>query len=70
LATAWLYHTVAFNLVDGKGFSVASPRVSTRGRVAPPLYEPVVTRGPVYPFFVSLVYRFLVSAEDFKRESE
>jgi hypothetical protein len=44
-----LYLALGFALVDGNGFAV-SPAPGL-----PP--EPVIMRGPVYPFYVSLVYR-------------
>jgi hypothetical protein len=45
------YHIAAYNLFLGKGFSVTE-----EGRAAP-TYCPVFTRGPGYPFFISLIYK-------------
>ncbi len=44
-----LYLALGFALADGTGFAVAP------APTLPP--EPVIMRGPVYPFYVSLVYR-------------
>lgn len=51
---SWLYETLGYNLAQGNGFAVAPPRPFS---LPPAAYEPVITRGPVYPFFIALVYR-------------
>jgi hypothetical protein len=52
-----LYVAIAANLADGKGFTVAVTHPTSAGTVGPPVDEPVITRGPVYPFFVASVQR-------------
>lgn len=56
---SFLYHKIAYNLYrgngysgidDGSAFGVAEPDLKT-------VYEPAITRGPVYPFFIALIYR-------------
>lgn len=60
------YHRIAFNLQAGHGYSaVKTPEAYGIG-VNPPgiTYEPAVTRGPVYPYFLSFVYRFAGDRRD------
>src|SRR6185369_13265275 len=51
-----LYAALGFNLATGRAFVMAQPRATTDAST-PAVYEPVITRGPVYPYFISLVYR-------------
>jgi len=55
---SWLYEALGFNLALGRDFAVVAP--AARGHAAPPVYEPVITRGPAYPFFISLVSQVVV----------
>jgi hypothetical protein len=52
-----LYAAVAANLAAGKGFTAPVVRPTSAGTPAPAVDQPVITRGPVYPFFLSLVLR-------------
>ena len=47
LQDAWEYNQLAVNIIEGNGFSVQN---------SPP-YEPTIRRVPVYPLFVSFIYR-------------
>jgi hypothetical protein len=54
-----LYHRLAYNLYQGNGFSgsddgSAYGLARTKEKM---YYEPAITRGPVYPFFIASVYR-------------
>jgi 4-amino-4-deoxy-L-arabinose transferase-like glycosyltransferase len=56
-----LYHSIAFNLVNGNGFSgidngAAYGMPSDKN---PDEYTPAIIRGPVYPFFLASVYSLL-----------
>lgn len=56
-----LYHTLAFNLFSGHGYS-ASNRSASFGmaeQVVNEAYVPAVTRAPAYPFFLAVVYTVL-----------
>jgi 4-amino-4-deoxy-L-arabinose transferase-like glycosyltransferase len=54
------YHKIAFNLAHGNGFS-ATDFGAAIGRDDAPgaarIHEPAVTRAPLYPLFVSMIYR-------------
>lgn len=62
----FLYHVIGYNLYQGNGFSGTDDGrafgLSQEGTKLE--YEPAITRGPVYPFFISLVYRILGSKKD------
>ena len=56
---SYLYHVIAYNLYNGHGFSgtdygEAFGKKSVQQKI---IYEPAITRGPVYPFFIFAVYR-------------
>lgn len=55
-----LYHRIAYNLYKGHGYSGidngSAFGLSQPGQ--PVIYEPAITRGPVYPAFLASVYRF------------
>jgi len=56
---SFLYHQIAYNLYQGNGYS-GIDNGSAYGFAEPDtktVYEPAITRGPVYPFFLYLVYR-------------
>jgi len=62
---SFLYHKLAYNLYEGHGFSGTD---DGRAFGAPHtdktlVYEPAVTRGPVYPFFLCTVYKLFGSRE-------
>ena len=54
-----LYHTIAYNLCAGNGYSgIDNGRAFGRPRAGTDVeYKPAVTRGPVYPVFLAAVYR-------------
>ncbi|MDO8535691.1 MAG: glycosyltransferase family 39 protein [Candidatus Omnitrophota bacterium] len=58
---SYLYHVIAYNIYSGHGFSGSNTGKAfgsdSGGKVLK--YEPAVTRGPIYPFFIASVYRFL-----------
>lgn len=62
-ADSFLYHGIAYNLYENKGFS-NSVTILVNGKKQQ-LNEPVITRGPVYPFFMSLIYKFFCNKADF-----
>ncbi|MBF0571495.1 MAG: glycosyltransferase family 39 protein [Candidatus Omnitrophica bacterium] len=63
-----LYHSIGYNLYKGNGFSGSNNALAfgfkTEGVKLE--YEPAAVRAPVYPFFISAVYRFFCSDEDMK----
>ncbi len=69
------YHRVAYNLCNGNGFSATDDgRAFGVGKKNKDLeYEPTITRGPVYPFFMCMVYKtlgneeYMVSLEDWHK---
>ncbi len=63
-----LYHRIAYNLYTGNGFSGTDDgrAYGLAGSGKALRYEPAVTRGPVYPFFLNLVYRCLGDPQDAK----
>jgi len=62
----FLYHRAAYNLYKGNGFSGTDDgrAFGLKGEETKLEYEPAITRGPVYPFFISMVYRILGSKKD------
>ena len=63
-----LYHQLGYNLYAGNGFS-SSDNGAAYGAVREGEsieYKPAVGRGPVYPFFISIVYKFFCDPEDMK----
>ncbi|MBF0384807.1 MAG: YfhO family protein [Candidatus Omnitrophica bacterium] len=59
------YHVMAYNIYRGNGVSSSE---SNRAWGYPPLntkrvYEPAITRGPVYPFFIATVYKLFGKEE-------
>ena len=56
---SYLYHVIGYNLYKGNGFSgLENGQVFGSKTVEiPPKYQSAITRGPVYPFFISMVYR-------------
>jgi 4-amino-4-deoxy-L-arabinose transferase-like glycosyltransferase len=62
------YHRAAYNLCNGNGFSGTDDgRAYGLGVQNKELeYEPAISRGPVYPFFMCGVYKFLGNEEDMK----
>jgi len=63
-----LYHRIAYNLYMGNGFS-GTLNKGAYGMVQKDAcieYEPAITRGPVYPFFLFAVYKILGNPEDMK----
>ena len=63
---SFFYHISAYNLYKGNGFSaIDDGRAFGFSPQAEKLnYGPAITRGPVYPFFISLVYRFFSNPKD------
>ncbi len=61
----YLYHVLAYNLYKGNGFSGTDKGQAFGFKVdEKPKYEPAIVRGPVYPFFLSMVYRIFCSEKD------
>lgn len=61
-----LYHVIAYNLYKGNGFSGTDDGQAfglMRERIKSE-YEPAITRGPAYPFFISMIYRILGNEKD------
>ena len=59
-----LYHRIAYNLCKGNGFS-GIDNGSADGLPRPSqsiVYEPAITRGPVYPAFLASIHRYLGNA--------
>ncbi len=54
-----LYEAIGRSLAEGRGFTVPVSRTTAAGTRVPAGDEPVITRGPVYPGFIALVYRAL-----------
>lgn len=63
---SYLYHVLAYNLYKGNGFSGIDngQAFGVNMQATKPVYEPSVGRGPVYPFFISMVYRIFCSDDD------
>lgn len=61
----FLYHNIAYNLYKGNGFSgtVDSRAYGLKNKTDELEYEPAVNRGPVYPLFLSMVYRIFGNTE-------
>jgi 4-amino-4-deoxy-L-arabinose transferase-like glycosyltransferase len=62
---SYLYHTLAYNLYEGHGFSGTDDgrALGLPHKDNPLAYEPSVTRGPVYPFFLCAVYKVFGNRE-------
>ena len=63
-----LYHTIAYNLYQGKGYS-GLDNGSAFGlpeKKKNVIYEPAITRGPVYPVFMAAVYHLFGDKEAMK----
>jgi len=64
---SFLYHTIAYNLYKGNGFSGTDDgrafglKHSDSGRLE---YTPAITRGPIYPLFMCAIYKFFGKPED------
>ncbi|MFC1708675.1 glycosyltransferase family 39 protein [Candidatus Omnitrophota bacterium] len=63
-----LYHCIAYNLYRGNGFSGIDDGTPYGLNQEPKTkeYEPAINRGPIYPTFIFLVYKFLGNPEDMK----
>ncbi len=62
-----LYHTIGYNLARGYGFSGDTRGLELGiGEVDGSRLEPAIVRGPVYPFFISAVYKYLCCESDMK----
>ena len=61
-----LYHKIAFNLYSGNGYSGADNGAAfgMPGGQEDVNYEPVIMRAPLYPYFVSFVYKFFCDPGD------
>lgn len=59
---SYIFNNIAHNLYKLKSFS-CTVKIMENGKEQEWL-EPVITRGPVYPFFMFLVYKFLGSEKD------
>ncbi|MCK9615026.1 MAG: glycosyltransferase family 39 protein [Candidatus Omnitrophica bacterium] len=61
-----LYHVIAYNLYKGNGFSGTDDgrAFGLKGGGTNIEYEPAITRGPVYPFFISMVYKIFGSEKN------
>ena len=62
----FLYHKIAYNLYSGNGFS-GSDNGAAYGSVRKSediKYEPAIARGPIYPFFISIIYKFFGNPKD------
>ena len=62
---SYLYLKLAYNLYEGHGFSGTDDggALGLPHPERPPTYEPSVTRGPVYPVFLCVVYKVFGSRE-------
>ena len=61
-----LFHQLGYNLYAGNGFSGADNGAAygmplDEGEIK---YEPVISRAPLYPFVISLVYKYLCDPKD------
>jgi len=58
---SWAYHALGYNLAQGNGYSITDYGAAKGSRMDPAgthVYEPAATRAPIYPYFLSLIYRF------------
>lgn len=55
----FVYHKIAYNLYKGNGFSAAydAGAFGMTNETHEVNYEPAVTRGPIYPLFMTMVYK-------------
>lgn len=63
----FLFHIIAHNLYRGQGFSGITDGKSFGNEsqeISVERYEPAATRAPIYPFFISCVYKLLGNAAD------
>jgi 4-amino-4-deoxy-L-arabinose transferase-like glycosyltransferase len=60
-----LYNTLALNLAMGNGFTIIDYRDNQPQMIS----RPAITRGPAYPFFLSLIYSFSVPGGNFEAGS-
>lgn len=65
-ADSHLYHRIAFNLYSGNGFSgiddgAAYGLIQESKDIK---YKPAIVRGPVYPFFIYIVYKYFSNPKD------
>lgn len=65
---AHLYHCIAYNLYNGNGFSGTDDGTTygTSKERKTTEYEPAINRGPVYPYFIYLIYKFFGNTEAMK----
>lgn len=62
-----LYHRIAYNLYDGKGFVVSEDGAAEYGLVpegSEITYHPEIGRAPVYPLFLAFIYKYFCDPAD------